>query len=250
MAEHERANVTQINQLEDVTLSPTQQTNPPLVSFKEAIKKSKKSTMWGMLYQSSLVAAGYGMVLIPSDYTVKPFNERFGNGTNKKTGNLEIDTGWKIGFTEIVLGGEIVGSYLGALMAGQVGFKKPVISALVFGFAVTFLLLFAKSLPMLLVGQLLSAMTWGLFQILANTFAAEVCTNDLRPYLCTLANVFLVLGQLLGAIVTRASVTRVNDDWTWKVSWPILTPSQDSTDIFRFPLLLSWGCSPYRSLAA
>lgn len=218
MAEYESANVAQIRQLEDVTLSPTRRPNPPPVGFKQAFKKSKKSSMWGMLYQSSLIAAGFGMVLIPSDYTVKSFNERFGNGTNEKTGNLEINTGWKIGFTEIVLGGEIIGSYLGALIADQTGFKKPVIGALVFGFAVTFLLLFAHNLSMLLVGQLLSAMTWGLFQILANTFAAEVCTNDLRPYLCTLANAFLVLGQLLGAVVTRASVTRGNDDWALKVS--------------------------------
>jgi SP family general alpha glucoside:H+ symporter-like MFS transporter len=103
------------------------------------------------------------------------------------------------------------------LIADQVGFKIPVIGALGFGIGFTLLLIFALNLPMLLVGQLLSAMTWGLFQILANSFAAEICTNDLRPYLCTLANAFLVFGQLLGAVVTRASVTQGNNSWAWKV---------------------------------
>ena len=52
---------------------------------------------------------------------------------------------------------------------------------------------------MLLVGEILCGLPWGVFQTITTAYAAEVTPVVLRPYLCTYVNLCWVFGQLVGA---------------------------------------------------
>jgi SP family general alpha glucoside:H+ symporter-like MFS transporter len=79
--------------------------------------------------------------------------------------------------------------------------------------AFVFILFFAKNLPMLLVGEILCGIPWGVFQTLTTTYASEVTPVALRAYLATYVNMCWVIGQFISSGVLRAMVNKT--DWEW-----------------------------------
>jgi MFS transporter, SP family, general alpha glucoside:H+ symporter len=59
------------------------------------------------------------------------------------------------------------------------------LGALCFITVVIFIPFFAPSLEVLLVGQLLIGLPWGVFQTLTTAYAAEVVPTTLRPFVTT-----------------------------------------------------------------
>jgi len=55
---------------------------------------------------------------------------------------------------------------------------------------------------MLLVGEILCGLPWGVFQTITTAYAAEVTPVALRPYLTTYVNLCWVMGQFVGACHT------------------------------------------------
>jgi MFS transporter, SP family, general alpha glucoside:H+ symporter len=89
-----------------------------------------------------------------------------------------------------------------------------------------FILFFAPNVQVLLVGQILCGIPWGVFQTLTTAYASEVSPVVLRPYLTTYVNLCWVMGQFIASGVLRASLTR-SDEWAYKIPygiqwvWPI-----------------------------
>ena len=79
---------------------------------------------------------------------------------------------------------------------------------------------------MLLAGEILCGLPWGVFQTITTAYAAEVTPVVLRPYLCTYVNLCWVFGQLVGSGVLRALVTNITQ-WGYRIPfalqwmWPI-----------------------------
>lgn len=92
--------------------------------------------------------------------------------------------------------------------------------------AFIFIVFFAQNLPMLLAGEVLLGIPWGVFQTITTTYAAEVCPVALRAYLTTYVNLCWVFGQLIASGVLRGMVSRT-DDWGYRIPfalqwiWPI-----------------------------
>ena len=89
-----------------------------------------------------------------------------------------------------------------------------------------FIVFFAKSLTMLLIGEILCGIPWGVFQTLTTAYAADVCPVQLRAYLTTYVNLCWVFGQLIGSGVLRGVLNRT-DQWGYRIPfaiqwmWPI-----------------------------
>lgn len=66
--------------------------------------------------------------------------------------------------------------------------------------AFIFIIFFANSLPVLLVGEVLIGIPWGVFRTTTTTYASEVCPVVLRPYLTTYVNLCWVMGQFIAAV--------------------------------------------------
>lgn len=90
-----------------------------------------------------------------------------------------------------------------------------------------FITFFAQNLPMLLVGEILCGLPWGVFQTITTAYASEVMPVALRCYLTTYVNLCWVLGQLVGSGVLRGVYDLGDSQWGWKIPfaiqwvWPI-----------------------------
>lgn len=79
---------------------------------------------------------------------------------------------------------------------------------------------------MLLVGEILCGLPWGVFQTITTAYAAEVTPVALRPYLTTYVNLCWVFGQLIGSGVLRGMLNYTNE-WGYRIPfalqwmWPI-----------------------------
>ncbi len=74
------------------------------------------------------------------------------------------------------------------------GYKKTIQGGLFAMIPFIAIVTFAPSLPVLLVGELLCGLPWGMFSTLAAAYASEVCPIALRGYLTTFVNLCWVMG--------------------------------------------------------
>jgi SP family general alpha glucoside:H+ symporter-like MFS transporter len=86
--------------------------------------------------------------------------------------------------------------------------------------AFIFIVFFAENLPMLLAGEILCGIPWGVFQTLTTAYASEVCPTALRAYLTTYVNLCWVMGQFIGSGVLRGVLSR-NDQWGYRIPFAI-----------------------------
>lgn len=122
--------------------------------------------------------------------------------------------------------GQIIGLFINGVVSERFGYRKTMIASLFFTTAAIFILFFAPSKPVLLIGELCIGVPLGIFQTLSVTYAVEVCPVVLRCYLTTYVNLCWVIGQILGSGVLRALYDRT-DQWGYRIPfalqwmWPI-----------------------------
>ncbi|EMC92532.1 hypothetical protein BAUCODRAFT_38606 [Baudoinia panamericana UAMH 10762] len=77
-----------------------------------------------------------------------------------------------------------------------------------------FIQFFARSLPVLLVGELLGGLVLGTFAVIAPTYASEVCPVPLRGFLTSWINLCFVMGQLIANGVI-AGTSQLSTHWAY-----------------------------------
>ena len=86
------------------------------------------------------------------------------------------------------------------------GYRFTIGLALCLVICFIFITFFAVNIEMLLVGEILCGLPWGVFQTITTAYAAEVTPVALRPYLTTYVNLCWVMGQFVGELsVTETS---------------------------------------------
>lgn len=111
-------------------------------------------------------------------------------------------------------------------LASKFGYRWVMMGGLFFLNAFIFLTFFANSAAMLLVGQILCGLSWGIFATVAPAYASEVCPTNLRGYLTMYVSLCWAIGQLIAAGVLYALVGRP-DEWAFRIPfglqwiWPI-----------------------------
>ncbi|EXK28038.1 hypothetical protein FOMG_15499 [Fusarium oxysporum f. sp. melonis 26406] len=194
------------------------------MTFMEGLRAYPKAMGWSIALSTCIIMEGYDTILIGNLYAMKPFNEYYGHPDSQ--GGYSISAAWQSGLTNGASVGEILGLYVSGWLADRYGYKKVLATALVMMTAFIFIQFFSISLSMLLVGEILCGLPWGVFQTLTTTYAAEVCPIHLRCYLTTYVNLCWVIGQLIASGVLRGTVS-MNSKWSYKIPfavqwvWPI-----------------------------
>jgi SP family general alpha glucoside:H+ symporter-like MFS transporter len=96
-----------------------------------------------------------------------------------------------------------------------------------------FILFFANSLAMLLAGEILCGLCWGVFQTITTAYASEVMPVVLRPYLTTYVNLCWVLGQVVATGVLRGMLGLGDSQWGWRIPYALQ---------WMWPLPIIIGC--------
>ncbi|KAJ5723144.1 General alpha-glucoside permease [Penicillium malachiteum] len=173
---------------------------------------------WSILFSSALIMEGYDSGLISNLFAYEPFAKTFGN--EQPNGTYQVTAAWQSGLTNGALVGELLGLLVNGIVAERFGYRKSIIGSLLACLAFVFIVFFAKSLPVLLVGEILLGIPWGLFQTITTTYASEVCPVVLRPYLTTYVNLCWVIGQIIASGVLKAMDTRT-DEWGYRIPFAI-----------------------------
>ncbi|RMJ04973.1 hypothetical protein CDV36_014352 [Fusarium kuroshium] len=193
------------------------------MSFRQAVREYPKAIMFSALLSTSIVMEGFDLGLIGSFFAFPQFTNKFGE--QQPDGSYQI-----------------LGLMFAGWMTERLGYRQMMQIAL--GAMATFIFIpfFAPRIEVLLVGQILCGMPWGVFQGIATAYAADLCPVALRAYLTTYVNLCFVMGQLLSTGVLRATIQR-DDEWAFRIPfalqwmWPIpiiigifFTPESPCTD--------------------
>lgn len=189
------------------------------MSLRQAIRLYPKAIGWSVLLSSTLIMEGYDLALLGSLYASPQFNKKFGV-LNEATGKYAVPAPWQSALSNGARAGEVIGLLINGIASDRFGYRKTMIASLLAMIAFIFVLFFAPNIKILVLGEVLCGIPWGVFQTLSTAYASEVAPVVLRPYLTTFVNMCWVMGQFIAAGVNRASVPR-NDQWAYKIPFAV-----------------------------
>ncbi|KAG6368605.1 hypothetical protein INS49_002818 [Diaporthe citri] len=189
------------------------------MSLRQALKLYPKAIGWSVLLSSTLIMEGYDLALLGSLYASPQFNMKFGVW-NDSTGEYALPAPWQSALSNGARAGEVIGLLINGIASDRFGYRKTLIASLMAMIAFIFVIFFAPNVQILVLGEVLCGIPWGVFQTLSTAYASEVSPVILRPYLTTFVNMCWVMGQFIAAGVNRASVTR-GDQWAYKIPFAI-----------------------------
>ncbi|KAF1836537.1 sugar transporter [Decorospora gaudefroyi] len=190
------------------------------MTLREGIRLYPKAITWSVLLSLTLIMEGFSTILVPNLFAMGPFRRQFGD--LQLNGEYEISADWQSGFVNGGLAGQILGLFATGTLAERIGYRYTLMVGLATMSLFVFVPFFATSKIMLLVGQCLLGVPWGVFQCICTVYAADVCPAALRAFLTTYVNACWVLGQLIASIVLRGMI---GDSTTWS---------------YRIPFALQW----------
>jgi SP family general alpha glucoside:H+ symporter-like MFS transporter len=114
----------------------------------------------------------------------------------------------------------IIAAQVAGSLSQRYGYRPLLLSALVIMAGAIFVPFFAPSLPVLLVGELLCGIPWGVFAVLAPSYASEVCPVVLRGYLTAYLNLCWIIGQLINAGVVYG-LQDYQGQWSYRIPFAI-----------------------------
>lgn len=217
------ANTDIVQLTEDASKATKSEQNMTLL---EGIRLYPKAVAWSVLLSAAIIMEGFDIVLIANLMAVPAFQRRFGEPKNDGSGHYELSAAWQSGLTNGAYVGEMLGLMINGWIADRYGYKKTMIGALTLVTGLIFILFFAQSIQMLLVGLIFIGIPWGVFQTLTCTYAAEVTPVPLRPILTTYVNLCWVIGQFLASGVLKGVSLR-EDEWAYRIPyalqwmWPV-----------------------------
>ncbi|KAH8662571.1 general substrate transporter [Xylariales sp. PMI_506] len=196
------------------------------VTLWQGLKTYKKAALWSLVISTSVIMEGYDTTLMGSFMGYPAFRDKYGVPSgNDKDGN-QIPASWQTALNDIGGAGNFIGAMLNGWMTAKWGHRKVIMFWLAFLTASIFLVFFAPDRPVLLVGQFLCSIPFGVFATTGPAYAAEVVPLALRGYLTAYINLCWCIGQLISAGVLIGLVNNPTQ-WSYRVPfavqwvWPI-----------------------------
>ncbi|KAI8650734.1 MFS domain-containing protein [Fusarium keratoplasticum] len=189
------------------------------LSFRDSLRLYPKAIGFSLLFSTAIIMEGYDLALIGSFYGYQPFRNKYGNESDGEGGKV-ISAEWQ---TYIQVGGmcgQIIGLYLNGWVSDAIGYKRSMILSQMLMIALIFIVFFAKNIEMILAGQILLGIPWGVFQTLTLAYASDVAPVVLRPYLTAYVNLCWVIGQLISAGVLRGFLN-MDNEWSYRIPFAI-----------------------------
>jgi len=152
----------------------------------EAIKAYPIAIMWALLVSMCVIMEGYDTILIGNFYAYPEFAKKY--GTYFPGVGYQLTAAWQAGLGNASGIGAFIGALLNGLLVTKFGVKRVIVGSLVFLSCTLFIVFFAPNIEVLLVGQLICGLPWGVFATIAPAYASEVLPLSLRVYLTSYTN--------------------------------------------------------------
>jgi MFS family permease len=130
----------------------------------------------------TVIMEGYDVTLLGSFYGYPMFRTKYGEWLNEDSG-YQISSTWQQRFNCLAAVANIVGALMNGWATARWGHRKVLIASLAWLSAFIFVVFFAPNIEILLVGQTLCNVPWGVFATTGPSYAAEVTPLAIRGYL-------------------------------------------------------------------
>lgn len=179
------------------------------------------------------------MILIGNFFAYPTFAKKYGHYVPSKD-NYQLTAPW-----QAALGNASgIGAFFGVLANGYLvdifGKKKVLLGALVVLSAFITMTFKADTIVILLIGELLCGLPWGVAATVAPAYASEVLPLSLRVYMTSYTNMCFIMGQLIAAGVL-SSLSQRTDQWAYRIPFAL----QWVWPVVLFPILLFVPESPW-----
>jgi SP family general alpha glucoside:H+ symporter-like MFS transporter len=191
----------------------------------QAIRLHPSAVLWSVLLSTCIIMEGYDIVLMQSFFAQPAFSRKYGE-YQASSDTYQITASWQNGLNNAVSVGTIVGAFANGWLSHRSGYRPVLLLSLVAICAFIFISFFAPNLPVLLVGQFLCGVPWGVFATMAPAYASEICPLALRGYLTVYVNLCWAFGQLISAGV-QSAFSDGSSQWSYRIpfaiqwAWPI-----------------------------
>ncbi|KAK0120541.1 hypothetical protein ONS96_010746 [Cadophora gregata f. sp. sojae] len=204
-----------------------------------AIKAYPMAVFWCLMVSMCVVMEGYDLILIGNFYAYPAFAKKYGEYV-AETNNYQLTAPW-----QVALGNASgIGAFFGVLANGYLvdifGKKKLLLCSLVVLSCFISMTFKADTKVILLLGEMLCGLPWGVFATTAPAYASEVLPLSLRVYMTSYTNMCFIMGQLIAAGVL-SSLSTPNDQWAYRIPFAL----QWAWPVVLFPILLFAPESPW-----
>ncbi|ORX40328.1 general substrate transporter [Kockovaella imperatae] len=191
----------------------------------QSIKTYKAAVGWAAAASLSIVMEGYDTALLGSFWGLPAFREHYGEWLPDKQ-EYQVPAPWQIGIGQASTVGNFLGIFWGSFLIDRFGYRKSLLLNLFLMIPFIGIVTFAPSKVVLLVGEFLCGIPWGVFSTLAEAYSSEVCPLTLRGYLTTYVNLCWVIGQFISAGVL-VGIQGMTGRWSYRLpfaiqwAWPV-----------------------------
>lgn len=187
------------------------------LGFLEAAKLYPKAIGWSAYVSIGVIMLAFDPQLIGNLYSTDQFARDFGY---EYKGEYIITAAWQSGLSMGNPVGQVIGALFAAYPMDYFGRKITFAACVVMTAGLIFIQFFARSLPVLLAGELLGGLVLGMYVVIAPAYASEVCPMALRGHLTSYVNLCFVMGQLLGNGVTSGT-QKLSDHWAYSIPFAL-----------------------------
>ncbi|KAM0331297.1 hypothetical protein ACHAQA_002967 [Verticillium albo-atrum] len=205
----------------------------------QAIKMYPMAIFWSLMVSMCVIMEGYDAILIGNFFAYPAFAEKYGQYVDDK-GQHQLSAAWQATLGNASTVGCFIGVIINGFLVERFGQKRVIVGALATLSSFIFLTFFADRILVLMFGQLLCGIPWGIFASSAPAYASEVLPMCLRAYLTSWTNMCFIIGQLIAAGVLATLVSRT-DEWAYRIPFAI----QWVWPAFLIPILLFAPESPW-----
>jgi SP family general alpha glucoside:H+ symporter-like MFS transporter len=207
-----------------------------LMSLRDAVKLYPKSVLYCAVLSMAIIMEGYQVGLVPSLFAQPAFQRKYGRA--RADGSHQLDSKYQSALTAALQAGSIFGYWLSGIVIEKIGYKRTMQGALVSITCFIFVVFFAPSIVLLVVGEGLLGIPWGIIQTITTTYAAEVSPVALRAYVTSYVNLCWVIGGFISTGVLRGTVNR-SDQWAYRIPFALQW-------IWPLPIIIGVSFAPER----
>lgn len=196
------------------------------LTVRQALRQYRKAVLWCLVVSGCVIMEGYDTILISNFFAYPEFARKYGF-YNKTTDNYQLSAAWQAALSNAPSIGAFFGTLLNGYLVTKFGHVRVLIAALIALTALIFVVFFAPGVKVLLIGEVLCGLPWGIFATTAPAYASEVLPMSLRVYLTSWTNMCFILGQLIAAGV-MAGLVQNGTEWSYRVPfalqwfWPLV----------------------------
>ncbi|CAG7559610.1 unnamed protein product [Fusarium equiseti] len=190
-------------------------------TFFACCRQYPKAVGWSLLLFLTVVMEAYDKSLVTGLFAFPAFRQKYGQPTGELDNRMyEISPSWQMGLQNAAIACEIIGLLAHGYITDLIGYRKMMLVSLLWMCIAVFPAFFADSIGVLMTSQALSGLSWGVIEILAATYAAEVVPNALRPFVLSSINMCWLVGQVIGTGILR-SLVHETSQWSYRLPFAL-----------------------------